>query len=127
MFRSLRSFIRGVKHNIPLLKKIVRHPVFLSSEFTTHFFAQHQSLFNYIVPRDRATKLLRFIGEVTINDPHGLETKRRGSVADIAAQFGDHQVTTGPSAKSIFDSQGASGLTKWICEQKSLLFRYHHA
>ena len=120
MFRSLSEFrIRGVKHNIPILKNIVQHPNFLQSHYDTKFFDTHKELFVYPQPRDRATKLLEYIAQVTINDPHELKGyERRGSIQNNSY---DRNICTFPSdekpslnAKAVFDREGATGLVNWI-------------
>ena len=124
MFRSLSEFrIRGLKHNTPLLKNIVRHEDFLQSKTDTKFIEKNPELFNYIKPRDRATRLLKYIAQVTVNDLHGLsESKRQGSVDGQKIQFLGHSVKPETlTAKEIFDRDGASGLVSWIKDQKSLL------
>jgi pyruvate carboxylase len=66
--RSLREFrIRGVKTNIAFLLNLLRHPTFLSGEATTRFLDDTPSLFEIDAPRDRATKTLRYLGDVIVN------------------------------------------------------------
>ena len=66
--RSLQEFrIRGVKTNIPFLLQLVTHPTFIAGDCTTRFIDQSPELFQFARRRDRATKLLRFIGDVIVN------------------------------------------------------------
>jgi pyruvate carboxylase len=66
--RCLREFrIRGVKTNIPFLEKLLAHPVFLEGETRTTFIEETPELFQFAQRRDRANRLLRFLGEVTVN------------------------------------------------------------
>ena len=68
MERALREFrIRGVKTNIPFLENVVNHPEFQAGEITTSFLDTNPDLFAYAPRRDRATKLLSYLGEVIIN------------------------------------------------------------
>ncbi len=68
MDRALREFrIRGVKTNIPFLENVVNSPVFQSGRATTRFLDETPSLFKFTPRRDRATKLLSYIGDVTVN------------------------------------------------------------
>ncbi len=68
MERALREFrIRGVKTNIPFLENVVNHQAFQTGEITTSFLDTNPNLFNYAPRRDRATKLLSYLGEVIIN------------------------------------------------------------
>ncbi|MEZ5392053.1 MAG: hypothetical protein R2724_04060 [Bryobacterales bacterium] len=70
--RALREFrIRGVKTNIPFLENVVNHPQFQAGETTTGFLAERPELFHFVRRRDRATRLLRYVGDVIINgNPH---------------------------------------------------------
>ncbi len=68
MDRGLREFrIRGVKTNIPFLENVVNHPVFQSGQVTTRFLDETPALFRFTSRRDRATKLLTYLGEVIVN------------------------------------------------------------
>src|SRR5262249_56180155 len=68
MERALQEFrIRGVKTNIPFLLNVIDHPDFLAGRCTTRFIDETPELFRFPVRQDRATKLLLFAGEVTVN------------------------------------------------------------
>ena len=66
--RSLREFrIRGVKTNIAFLGNLILHPTFMSGGATTEFVDSTPELFRFRAPRDRATKVLAYLGDVTVN------------------------------------------------------------
>ena len=68
MDRALREFrIRGLSSNLLFLENVINHPLFASGECTTRFIDTTPELFKFSKRRDRATKLLKFIGEVTVN------------------------------------------------------------
>ncbi|MBX6314485.1 MAG: ATP-grasp domain-containing protein, partial [Isosphaeraceae bacterium] len=68
MERALQEFrIRGVKTNIPFLLNVITHPDFLAGRCTTRFIDQTPALFKFPVRQDRATKLLTYAAEVTVN------------------------------------------------------------
>ncbi len=68
MNRALREFrVRGVKTNMPFLENVVAHPVFRAGDATTTFIDKTPALFEFKPRRDRATKLLHFLADVTIN------------------------------------------------------------
>jgi len=126
MLRSLREFrIRGVKNNIPLLTNIISHPQFVDASYTTHFFDQHPELFDFPNPRDRATKMLRFLADASINNPHDLPSKnRRGEIITLLPkEFSSKPVspTQTKNAKEIFQKDGPEGLKKWITDHQALL------
>lgn len=128
MYRCLSEFrIRGVKHNIALLKNIVQNEDFIASTFTTDFFSTHESLFHYDMPRDRATKLLRFVAEATVHDPHQLGADRKKFRVDAEPKLSTESLVREPgekkglTAKEVYDQQGVSGLVSWIHSRKELL------
>jgi pyruvate carboxylase len=68
MDRSLREFrIRGVATNLPFLENVIAHPLFKSGKCTTRFIDHTPELLKFSPRRDRATKLLKYLGEVSVN------------------------------------------------------------
>jgi pyruvate carboxylase len=68
MHRALWEFrIRGVVTNLRFLDQLITHPRFASADYTTKFIDQTPELFRSPRKRDRATRLLSFIGDVIIN------------------------------------------------------------
>ena len=74
--RSLREFrIRGVKTNIPFLENLILHPTFVSSLATTRFIDETPGLLEVRVPRDRANKILAYLGDVIVNGRSDVKTR----------------------------------------------------
>ncbi|AQP45281.1 pyruvate carboxylase [Tessaracoccus flavus] len=70
--RALAEFrVRGVATNIPFLRAVLDDPDFEAGGVTTSFIDERPYLLTARTPADRATKLLRYIAEVTVNKPHG--------------------------------------------------------
>ena len=68
MDRALREYrIRGVATNLIFLEAVLNHPKFRASEYTTRFIDETPELFATKKRRDRATKLLSYIADVTVN------------------------------------------------------------
>ncbi len=66
--RCLQEFrIRGVKTNIPFLINVLKHPTFVAGDCTTRFIDENPSLFEFPKRKDRATKLLSYVGGVIVN------------------------------------------------------------
>jgi pyruvate carboxylase len=73
--RALAEFrIRGVSTNIPFLEAVIGDPVFLRGEATTSFIDERPELLEARMPADRGTKLLQYLADVTVNQPHGPAT-----------------------------------------------------
>ncbi|RID90513.1 pyruvate carboxylase [Gemmobacter lutimaris] len=68
MDRALREFrIRGVSTNIEFVINLLKHPVFLNDTYTTKFIDTTPELFQFRKRRDRATKILTYIADITVN------------------------------------------------------------
>lgn len=68
MERSLQEFrVRGVKTNLPFLMKLMTNEEFKAATCTTRFIDETPELFQYTKRRDRASKLLTFLGDVIVN------------------------------------------------------------
>ena len=68
MDRALWEFrVRGVKTNLRFLDQLIMHPSFAPADYTTRFIDETPELFRFPRKRDRATRLLNFIGEVIVN------------------------------------------------------------
>ncbi len=68
MDRGLREFrIRGVSTNLQFVENVINHPDFVAGRVTTRFIDSTPELFRFTRRRDRATRLLRYLGEVTVN------------------------------------------------------------
>jgi pyruvate carboxylase len=73
--RALAEFrIRGVSTNIPFLEAVLADPVFRRGEATTGFIDERPELLDARTPADRGTKLLQYLADVTVNQPHGPAT-----------------------------------------------------
>jgi pyruvate carboxylase len=73
--RALAEFrIRGVSTNIPFLMAVVNDPDFRAGRITTSFIDERPYLLTARTPADRGTKILNYLAEVTVNQPHGPRT-----------------------------------------------------
>ena len=61
--------VRGVKTNIAFLGKILQNPVFLEGKCHTKFIDETPELFHLHDSQDRANKMLKYIGNIVVNDP----------------------------------------------------------
>src|SRR5690242_19323196 len=70
--RALAEFrIRGVSTNIPFLQALLEEPDFQAGRLSTAFIDERPDLRTARVPADRGTKLLTYLADVTVNQPHG--------------------------------------------------------
>ena len=123
MDRALREFrIRGVSTNIAFVENLLKHPTFLNYKYTTKFIDETPELFKFKKRRDRATKILSYIADITVNGhpetegrirPHK-DVKAPKAPLTLPAEFSH-------GAKNILDDLGPKALADWMLDQKRLL------
>ncbi|MDQ4094296.1 MAG: pyruvate carboxylase, partial [Actinomycetota bacterium] len=70
--RAIAEFrIRGVHTNIPFLLALLDEPDLQAGKVTTSFIEQRPYLLTARQSADRGTRLLTYLGDVTVNRPHG--------------------------------------------------------
>ncbi|TQV73331.1 pyruvate carboxylase [Denitrobaculum tricleocarpae] len=130
MDRALREFrIRGVATNLFFLETLIGHPSFVEGDYTTRFIDQTPELFEVQFRRDRATRLLSFIGDVLINGNPEVEGRPApGPMPEAQVPATKILVTTSPDSdqgprgsRDRLDQLGPEGLSKWMLDQKQLL------
>ncbi len=119
-WRALQEFrIRGVKTNLPFLENVLLHKVFSSGQAYTRFIDDSPELFHLKNRRDRATKILQYLGEVIVNghptipeDERLSPTKLHEPVVPITPE---HRAPDGTA--QILEREGPEGLVRWIKKQ----------
>ncbi|HEY5345403.1 MAG TPA: pyruvate carboxylase [Verrucomicrobiae bacterium] len=123
MDRALREFrIRGVKTNIPFLENVIHNETFRSGQASTTLIDTTPELFKFKAKRDRATKLLAFIGDVTVNgnpQAKGFVPKESFVPARIPAH--DRKQITPSGTRQLLLQLGAKKFAEWTLKQKPLL------
>jgi len=98
--RAVAEFrIRGVSTNIAFLQAVLDDPDFAAGHVTTAFIEDHPHLLSARASGDRSSKLLTFLADVTVNQPHGPApvtidpvTKLPGIDLDVPAPDGTRQL-----------------------------------
>ncbi|MGR3763720.1 pyruvate carboxylase [Rossellomorea sp. NS-SX7] len=122
MVRNLQEFrIRGIKTNIPFLENVVKHEKFITGEYDTSFIDTTPELFIFPKRKDRGTKMLSYIGNVTVNGFPGVEKKKKPVFSKPRTPLIDLTEPVKPGTKQILDQHGAEGLVNWVRDQKSVL------
>lgn len=124
MDRALREFrIRGVATNIAFLENVINHPDFISGAATTRFIDTTPDLFKFAPRRDRATRLLGFIAETTVNGNPEVEG-RPAPAADLAVPSRPRVGAQGeisPGLRQMLDDKGPHAVRDWMLAQKRVL------
>ncbi|MCD4838391.1 MULTISPECIES: pyruvate carboxylase [Neobacillus] len=122
MVRNLQEFrIRGIKTNIPFLENVVKHEKFLNGQYDTSFIDSTRELFIFPVRKDRGTKMLNYIGTITVNGFPGIEKKKRPVFSKPRIPNLPIDLQAKPGTKQLLEQQGADGLVKWVKDQKQVL------
>ncbi|GGI02472.1 pyruvate carboxylase [Egicoccus halophilus] len=70
--RAVTEFrVRGVRSNTAFLAAVLSEPDFLEGRATTAFIDEHPALVRTAASGDRTSRLLEFLGWVTVNHPNG--------------------------------------------------------
>ena len=124
MDRALREYrIRGVATNLGFLEAVLNHPQFRAGAYTTRFIDETPELFAAKKRRDRATKLLAYIGDVTVNGHPDTRNRPKPPAyarAPEAPQFPPPAAAV-EGARSAFLRLGAPGFGRWMREQPRVL------
>ena len=122
MDRALREFrIRGVATNLTFLEAIIGHPSFRDNSYTTKFIDTTPELFAQVKRQDRATKLLNYLADVTVNG-HPETRGRPKPNPDAAAPVVPYLNGSIPNgSKQRLDTLGPDGFAAWMREQKQVL------
>jgi pyruvate carboxylase len=123
MERSLQEFrVRGVKTNIPFLLNVIMHPDFLAGRATTRFIDLTPELFDIVLRQDRATKLLSFAAEVTVNGFPGIErSPELASAREPSPLEVEHSGEPPVGTRHLLARMGAEKFAAWVRDQPPLL------
>lgn len=108
--------VRGVKTNISFVSNILAHPAFMAGACHTKFIDDSPELFEVTGSRDRATKVLKYIGQIMVDNPDA--ERKLYAPPRFPNPRGDKPLN---GAKQILDREGPEGLKKWVLGQKKLL------
>jgi pyruvate carboxylase len=120
--RALREFrIRGVKTNIPFLENVIADPTFRSGNAHTKLIDSQPSLFDFIPKRDRATKLLNYLSDITVNGNPGAKNWRPIKPFSSPNVPSLQPKIDFKGSREILLEKGPEAFAQWIKDQKRLL------
>ena len=122
MDRALREFrIRGVATNLRFLEALVGHPDFRRGQVTTRFIDDTPALFDFKPRRDRATRLLGFLGDVLINGNEDVQGRRRPEYMPSPSLPDPSGRQPPAGARQRLGELGPEGFARWMGEQERTL------
>ncbi|MFM2350155.1 MAG: hypothetical protein RIR04_1121, partial [Pseudomonadota bacterium] len=124
MDRALSEFrIRGVSTNIEFVINLLKHPTFLDYSYTTKFIDTTPELFTFKKRQDRATKILTYIADITVNGHP--ETAGRAKPAAEARKARAPKPKVGAEAlmgtRNLLEQKGPQAVADWMLKQKKVL------
>jgi pyruvate carboxylase len=122
MLRALREFrIRGVKNNIQFLENLVSNKEFVSGKATVNFIQEHPELLEFQTRKDRGTKMLNFLADITVNGNPDVKVKdgKKEFEKPVVPQYDD---TTGvpKGTKELLTELGPEKFAEWLKAEKKI-------
>ena len=107
--------VRGVKTNIPFVTNILTHPAFQAGKCHTKFIDETPELFDINTGRDRATKVLKYIAQIQVDNPSA--ERKQYDIPRFPPVTGNRP----EGLKQLLDREGPEAVKKWVLDQKKLL------
>ena len=122
MDRALREFrIRGVATNIEFVINLLKHPTFLDQSYTTKFIDTTPELFAFKKRRDRATKILLYIADITVNGHPETAGRVKPAASVKAPKAPAPRAEPAMGTRNLLEQKGPQAVADWMRAQKKVL------
>ena len=122
MDRALREFrVRGLSTNLAFLVNVINHAQFRDGSYITRFIDETPELFHFPKRRDRATRLLRFIAETTVNGNPEVDGRAPAESRQPALLPSAHPGAPKPGARDRLLEIGPEAFSKWMRAETRVL------
>ncbi|MBN9011419.1 MAG: pyruvate carboxylase, partial [Rhizobiales bacterium] len=122
MHRALREFrIRGVATNLTFLENIISHPSFRDASYATRFIDTTPELFESVKRRDRATKILTYIADVTVNGHPDTRGRVRPPKDGLVVPPPRFDKAPQKGARERLAADGPDAFARWMRNEKRVL------
>ncbi|WP_050930269.1 pyruvate carboxylase [Aestuariivita boseongensis] len=122
MDRALREFrIRGVSTNIAFVENLLKHPTFLGNEYTTKFIDETPDLFQFSKRRDRGTKVLTYIADITVNGHPEVKDRARPPADVKEPKPPARKAEPMMGTRNLLEQKGPEAVADWMKKQRQLL------
>ncbi|QDC38239.1 pyruvate carboxylase [Sphingobium fuliginis] len=122
MKRALREYrIRGVTTNLAFLENVLTHPDFVANRYTTKFIDDTPGLLTLAKRRDRATRLLTYIADVSVNGYPDVKGRAKPPAHARAPRAPQGNGPAPDGTRQILEREGAAGLARWVRAQPQAL------
>jgi len=122
MRRALAEFrIRGVATNIAFVENLLKHPTFLTNQATTKFIDTTPDLFTFKKRRDRATKILIYVADITVNGHPETAGRPKPAAEARRPRLPKPTLAPVPGTRDLLIAKGPQAVADWMSAQKKLL------
>ncbi len=123
MRRALAEFrIRGVMTNIGFLDNILSHKTFREGDVTVNFIKEHPELFQIKKTRNRATKMVKFLGDVIINGNDDVKNpEKKKFITPVVPSFKDDNGYP-KGTKDLLTEYGPEKFSRWLLHESKVHF-----
>ncbi len=122
MDRALREFrIRGVATNIEFVINLLKHPTFLDYSYTTKFIDTTPALFAFKKRRDRATKILTYIADITVNGHPETAGRPKPHAEAKAPKPPKARAEPAMGTRNLLEQKGPQAVADWMKAQTKVL------
>ncbi|HSI70319.1 MAG TPA: pyruvate carboxylase [Gillisia sp.] len=124
MRRALAEFrVRGVMTNMAFLDNILKHPTFREGKVTVNFIKDNPELFVIRETRNRATKMVQFLGDITVNgnpDVKNIDPNKKFLSPKVPKfdEYGEYPKGT----KDLLTEYGPEKFARWLRHQGKVQF-----
>jgi pyruvate carboxylase len=122
MDRALREYrIRGVATNLTFLEAVLGHPKFLANDYTTRFIDETPELFTQEKRKDRATKLLTYVADVSVNGHPETRDRPRPPADARTPEVPLFAPEPAIGTRQKLDQLGPKGFAEWMRGERRVL------
>lgn len=116
--RALAEFrVRGVSTNLRFLQELLANEDFVAGRLNTSFLDERPHLMTPAQSANRATKLLSYLGDITVNRPHG----KTPTLVEPGSKLGPPKREDPPAGtKQLLDSLGPDKFASWLRDSETL-------
>ncbi|MDR6300925.1 pyruvate carboxylase [Mesonia maritima] len=124
MRRALAEFrVRGVKTNMAFLDNILKDPTFRRGEVTVNYIKNTPELFKITEPRNRATKMVNFLGDIIVNGNQDVKftDPSKKLVSPKIPKFPKNEEYPN-GTKNKLTELGPEGFAEWLKKEQKIHF-----
>lgn len=122
MLRAVREYrVRGVSTNLAFLENLLSHAAFRNADYNTRFIDTRPELLTGRMRRDRATKLLTYIADVSINGHPDVKGRAQPRPDSAGPQPLNLKGQIQPGTRQLLEEMGPTGFARWVRAQERVL------